>query len=158
MHKENHEDFRKRWNGSHEAVEMVAMMLLRSGFWVQILPQEMTPSFEARHNYSDSGDLKIFALDEELVCEVKGSSLEFKDGKHPFKSAFLCNQWSFDKADPKPSYYFIVDKSKENVAIFNVRKHASEMKLVTVTDKKRPKHETYSAYSVDSDLFSYRTL
>ena len=48
--------------------------------------------------------------------------------------------------------------SKENVAIFNVRKHASEMKLITVTDKKRPKHETYSAYSVDSDLFSYRTL
>ena len=120
MHKENHEDFRKRWNGSHEVVEMVAMMLLRSGFWVQILPQEMTPSFEARHNYSDSGDLKIFALDEELVCEVKGSGFEFKDGKHPFKTAFLCNQWSYDKADPKPSYY--------------------------------------PAYSVDSDLFSYRTL
>ena len=158
MHKENHEDFRKRWNGSHEAVEMVAMMLLRSGFWVQILPQEMTPSFEARHNYSDSGDLKIFALDEELVCEVKGSSLEFKDGKHPFKSAFLCNQWSFDKADPKPSYYFIVDKSKKHCAVFDVSKYRDHMKLVMVTDKKRPKHETYSAYSVDSDLFSYRTL
>jgi hypothetical protein len=48
MHKENHEDFRKRWNGSHEAVEMVAMMLLRSGFWVQILPQEMTPSLDRK--------------------------------------------------------------------------------------------------------------
>jgi hypothetical protein len=158
MHKENSQDFRKRWLGSHEVVEMIAMMLLRQGLLVQILPQELAPSFEARHQYADNGDLKIITDGKELICEVKGSGVEFKDGKHPFKSALLCNQWSFDKADPKPSYYFIVDKSRKNVAIFNVRKHASKMKLVTVTDKKRPKHETYPAYSVDSDLFSYRTL
>ena len=158
MHKENTEDFKARWKGSHAVVEMVAMMLLRRGFWVQILPQELTPSFEERHKYSDSGDLKIFGFGEELICEVKGSGYEFKDGKHPYDTAFICNQWSFDKADPKPSYYFIVDKARENVAIFNVRKHASEMQLVQVTDKKRPKHETYYAYAVNSKLFNYRKL
>jgi len=158
MHKENSDDFRKRWRGSHEVVDMVAMMLLRQGLFVQILPQELTPSFEVRHQYADSGDLKIIVDGKDHVCEVKGSGIDFKYGKHPFKSALLCNQWSFDKSDPKPSYYFIVDKSKKHCAVFDVSKYRDHMKLVMVTDKKRPKHETYSAYSVDSDLFSYRTL
>jgi len=158
MHKENTEDFRTRWKGSHAVVEMVAMMLLRQGLWVQILPQKLTPSFEERHKYSDNGDLKIFAENQELICEVKGSGYEFKDGKHPYETAFICNKWSFDKADPKPSYYLIVDKARENVAVFDVRKHFAEMQLVEVTDKKRPKHETYQAYAVNSSLFSYRKL
>ena len=158
MHKENSDDLRKRWRGSHEVVHMVAMMLLRQGLFVQILPQELAPSFEVRHQYADSGDLKIIVDGKAHVCEVKGSGIDFKHGKHPFKSALLCNQWSFDKADPKPSYYFIVDKARKHCAVFDVSKYRDHMKLVTVTDKKRPKHETYSAYSVDSDLFSYRTL
>jgi len=158
MHKENTDDFRTRWKGSHAVVEMVAMMLLRQGLWVQILPQKLTPSFEERHKYSDNGDLKIFAENQELICEVKGSGYEFKDGKHPYETAFICNKWSFDKADPKPSYYLIVDKARENVAVFDVRKHFAEMQLVEVTDKKRPKHETYQAYAVNSSLFSYRKL
>lgn len=158
MHEENTEDFRARWKGSHAVVEMVAMMLLRQGLWVQILPQKLTPSFEERHKYSDNGDLKIFAENQELICEVKGSGYEFKDGKHPYETAFICNKWSFDKADPKPSYYLIVDKARENVAVFDVRKHFAEMQLVEVTDKKRPKHETYQAYAVNSSLFSYRKL
>ncbi len=102
MHKENTEDFKTRWRGSHAVVEMVAMMLLRRGFWVQILPQELTPSFEERHQYSDSGDLKIFGFDEELICEVKGSGYEFTDGQRTYDQAFI-EEWL---SSPQTSLYY----------------------------------------------------
>tara|TARA_R110000803_G_scaffold133423_2_gene200581 strand:- start:2176 stop:2655 length:480 start_codon:yes stop_codon:yes gene_type:complete len=158
MHKGNNEDFRQRWRESHKVVELIAMALLRKGCWVQILPQELTPSFEKRHKYADNGDLKIIMQGREEVCEVKGSGYEFKNGMHPFPTAFLCNKWSFDKADPKPRYYFIVCKSRTAVAIFDAKKDRKHMKVIEVTDKKRPSHETYQAYCVDSKLLRYGKL
>jgi len=158
MYKENNEDFRQRWRESHKVVELIAMTLLRKGYWVQILPQELTPSFEERHNYADNGDLKMMIDGKEEVCEVKGSGYEFKNNRHPFPTAFLCNKWSFDKADPKPRYYFIVCKTRKAVLIFDTKKDREHMKVVEVTDRKRPRHETYQAYCVDSRLLLYREL
>jgi NMD protein affecting ribosome stability and mRNA decay len=156
--KENNEDFERRWRESHSTVEMVALMLLRNNLMVQILPQELRPTYEQRMEYSDKGDLVINDGGMLHVCEVKGIGYDFKDGKHPFKQAFICNRWSFDQADPKPSYYFIVEKNRSTCAVFDVERYGDKMEIVTVTDKKRPVDETYEAYAVDSQYFSYRSL
>jgi hypothetical protein len=157
-YEDNNEDFARRWHLSHAAVTKVAMMLLRQGLFVQVLPQTLRPDYESRMQYVDGGDLKIIVDGKELICEVKGLSREFVDKKHPFETAFLCNRWSFDNANPKPAYYFIVNKSCDECLVFDVKRNVEKIKLTTVTDRKRPTPETYEAYVVHRDLLIYKRL
>ena len=151
-----HESFKKRWHESHKAVEKVAAWLVYKGIETKILPQHLTPDASSRMDYVDNGDIEIVLGGQRKIIEVKGRGLKYKNGIFPFEMVFICNAPSFDRADPKPSYYFMLDSSLEIAAILDVDKYRQYMFTTEISDNKRK--EKFKGYQIDRRHFSYRLL
>ena len=151
-----HESFRQRWLVSHTAVEKVADWLIYKGIETVILPQTLTPDAASRMDHVDSGDIEITILGEKKIVEVKGRNLNFLNGIFPFEDAFICNAPSFDRANPKPSYYFFLDKPLETAAILDVNRYREQMFSSSVTDQERG--ENFNCYKIHRRHLAYRLL
>ena len=151
-----HESFKKRWHKSHKAVEKVAAWLVYKGIETTILPQHLTPDAASRMDYVDNGDIEIVLEGRKKIVEVKGRDLKYKNGIFPFEIVNICNAPSFDRANPKPSYYFMLDSSLEIAAILDVDKYRQNMFTGKISDNKRT--EKFIGYKVDRRYLSYRLL
>lgn len=118
---ENHEQFKERLVASEPAKLYVARWLHSQGFPVIIRPLRVAPTRKEAQFYSDNGDLEILHR-----VEAKHLSREFtgpQDWPYPDKSMpadkkefYVCSKSSYDRADPKPLWYFYLSNSHECAA------------------------------------------
>ena len=146
------ESFIERFNGSSRAENAVGIYLLLQGNTVRIHPKKLRTKWEDRYKFNDKGDITV----NNHRVEVKGRSSEFEMGKWPFKNALICSKFSFDRAEPKPDYYFLVNKSLTVAAIVDVKKTMNQWAVVNQTDPTRG--ETYEAYVMNAELLQWREL
>jgi hypothetical protein len=74
----------------------------------------------------------------------------------PFRNALICSKFSFDRAEPRPDYYFLVNKSLTVAAIVDVKKTMNQWGVINQRDPSRG--ETYEAYVMDPKLLQWREL
>ena len=106
MDRQQHYD--KRLRGSSLSERLVATWMLLSGKqnFVMVYNKTITPDFEHRMDHVDAGDLRVNGR----KVEVKHSSRSFDFGEWPFHRFFICNKNSFDRAEEKPAFYFVLNK------------------------------------------------
>jgi hypothetical protein len=108
--------------------------------------------------HSDSGDLwvRVDTDSPEMRFEVKHivSAGEFTNAEDwPWPKMFVCSKHSFDRADPKPSTFFLVNRNLTHAASIQVertREHWSEFEM---TDSHRDRKETVYAMSPTQALY-----
>ena len=137
--KEDNRRFVKHLIASQQAVWEMAQWLSSLGKVVTIPPTYITPSYEARMNYVDEGD--IYMSDErgqeEKRVEVKHLGTQFT-GADDWKfgeNFMVCARHSFDNADPKPYLYIYLSKDKSHIATLKGDTHA-EWFVKTYKDKR----------------------
>jgi hypothetical protein len=115
MSNENHPLFLKYLTESEAAVWEVARWLQRRGTSVTVKASGQAPAYSDWQDYSDNGDLELVLRGEvkHLGCEFSGLA------DWPFPDFMVCNKHSYDKAFPKPAYYFYLSKSKRSLGVLN---------------------------------------
>ena len=146
------ESFIQRFNGSSRAESAVGIYLLLQGNTVRINPKTLRKDWKDRFKHNDKGDLIV----NNHRVEVKGLSLEFEMNQWPFRNALICSKFSFDRAEPRPDYYFLVNKSLTVAAIVDVKKTMNQWGVINQRDPARG--ETYEAYVMNPELLQWREL
>jgi hypothetical protein len=107
---------------SKRAVEVVANLIRSFGKNVNVFPVKERPSVEEMGSYSDNGDLEIIEDEKENKrIEVKQrKSLKFNNlNDFPYKTIIVDVCHTFDKADPKPYAYFILNNAMTTALVIN---------------------------------------
>ena len=114
-------EFVKLMKQSNVAVHIVANWFIKKGFEVKIPKLRISPSWEERLKYSDDGDFYFFKNEDEFRSEVKyWPDIDFKEiNDVPYDNIIVNAINSWDNANPKPSFHFILNKSKTHVLIIN---------------------------------------
>lgn len=117
---ENHEKFLSLLEGSAASVWRVAYWLWGKGYEVRIMPVSKAPTAADWKQHSDSGDLfvRMAPIDDWMRTEVKHRQLNFtnrEDFKMP--DMFVCSKHSYDRANPKPYAYVVLNKAMTHAAI-----------------------------------------
>jgi hypothetical protein len=146
------ESFIQRFNGSSRAENAVGIYLLLQGNTVRINPKKLRAKWEDRYKFKDRGDLIV----NNHRVEVKGLSLEFEMNQWPFPKTLICSKFSFDRAEPRPDYYFLVNKAMTVAAIVDVKNTMHKWFVINQRDPARG--EVYEAYAMDPKLLQWREL
>lgn len=146
------ESFIQRFRESHKAEKVVAVYLLLQGNSVKINQKVLRPDWSQRYQYSDSGDLIV----NNKRVEVKGLSVDFEIRAYPYKDILICSKFGFDKAEPRPDYYFLLNKAMTVAAIVDVEKTMKHWFVTSVTDRKRNEH--YDCYCMPLSFVQWREL
>lgn len=110
---EDHEKFLKFLDESRPAVMFVAQWFNKLGYTIGLPPTTKAKTYEEWEEHADSGDLII-----NMRLEVKQLSADFTGREDwPFKDFIVCAKHSFDRADPKPYMYVIVNKAMTHAGI-----------------------------------------
>lgn len=109
----NNKSFNAHLRDSREAVNFYAKYLTRLGCQIEIPEERLTPTYEQRLEYADSGDLFTQIGDKRIRLEVKQRrNIEFSGrADYPYQSIMVCAAHSFEYADPKPYVYVILNRS-----------------------------------------------
>lgn len=120
---ELYSNFPTRWERSQKGVRYVAEKLCEEGHNVFIGCQELAENLEEANDFVDDGDIFILTDPEDLRIEVKWlESTEFTSKEdYPYFEFMICETRSFDKADPKPDAYIILEKFRRAIAIVDVK-------------------------------------
>ncbi len=121
---ENHEKFKQHLKDSDEAIWFVARWLVGQGQTISIRPHKVAPTHSEWREYADNGDLHILKDEQSWErTEVKhlGVCFTCRDD-WPFPDFIVCAKHSFDLADQKPRYYFIVSNDWKALAIVSTTK------------------------------------
>jgi hypothetical protein len=107
---------------SDATVGIVASWLLKNGFEVDVPELRISPSWQERLKYADDGDLFFWKKeDDKKRMEVKHwpniGFTSVEDVRYPNVIVNAVNSW--DQADPKPDFHFILDSSKTHVLSIN---------------------------------------
>src|SRR5262245_3268698 len=124
----DHEQFKERLARSEKAVGMVGRWFRSHGHWVQYPPRSVARTYQERHDHIDCGDLFVRRQISEpwLKMDVKQYGKDFtcrEDWPYPGGAQghlLICSTASFDRADPKPYAYYILNTSGTHAAIVNV--------------------------------------
>jgi hypothetical protein len=138
---------------SKEAVWMVAQWLVGRGYNVRVNPSQESPTHAAWKDHTDVGDLEIHQR-----CEVKGLGYEFTGLRDwPHKDFIVCAAHSFDRAFPKPSFYFYTSKSKQTLVILDVKATSRTWRVEPRPDGRRGGAKQ-DFYICDPDQVTYFPL
>lgn len=121
----NYERFKNHLRQSTKDVFLVAHHLHRQGYGVYVPPFRVEENLRDFKKGLDQGDLFLDHNGSFLIVEVKTTNLsDFTDVvPHKYNQFLICAVHAFEKyKDQKPSYYFIVNKSRTHVAVINVQK------------------------------------
>ena len=137
----NHKKFLKHLTASTPAVSVVAKHLNNKGFHVEIPAIQKAPTQDQWKGYADDGDIYATLNGNKYRIEVKGSSRDFVCAEDwPYPVFFICAKHSFDFADPKPDFFFIVNKSLTHAA-FLMGRDSHQWETQTMVDKRYDNYE-----------------
>lgn len=145
-------DFESRFRASRNAEMVVALYLLNLGHTVHLPKRQLRPTFAERDKYSDHGD--IYASGKRV--EVKHIRHDFEFQEWPFESAAICAKRSYDAADPKPDYYYLVNASMTVAALVDVQTTYMDWFVKRIPDNKRG--YDYDVYAVMPEYLAWRYL
>lgn len=157
---ENFKRFQKHLRQSTPDVFRVAHHLHRQGFAVYLPPYKEAQDLSEIAANQDQGDLFMKHGDKWLTVEVKANNKsDFSDVKPHIWSHFLvCAVHAFDKyKGQKPSYYFIVNKSRTHVAVINVKQTFQDW-IVKETGDHRYIGYRQRRYACPSELVTIQKL
>lgn len=148
----NPSDFESRFRASRNAEMVVALHLLNGGNTVQLPKRKLTPSFADRAKFYDSGD--IYANGKRI--EVKHLKHDFEFEAWPFPDAAICAKKSYDRADPKPAFYCLVNQSMTVMALIDVKTTHPDWFVKRIPDRARG--YDYEVYAVKPEYLGWRYL
>jgi hypothetical protein len=95
-----------------------ARHLYDKGYTVTINAMTKAKTYDEWGKHADKGDLEVVVNGIPHRIEVKGISADFVDASDwKFPDFIVCAAHSWDKADPKPTAYFIFNRKRTHVAI-----------------------------------------
>jgi hypothetical protein len=147
-----HSDFEARFRASRPAEIVVATYLLNLGHTVTLPKRALRPTQAEATKYADKGD--IYASDKRI--EVKHVKHDFEYKVWPFEYVAICAKKSFDAADPRPSFYYIVNKSMTVAALVDVATTRPEWLIRRIPDRQRGYE--YDVYAVMPEYLGWRYL
>lgn len=136
---ENHRRFKKHLLDSTSDVFLVAHHLHCQGFDVEVPGLKIARGTSEIDKNQDHGDLFVSYKNKRLIVEVKSTNTsDFNDKTpHKYSTFFVCAKHAFDKyVRDKPSYYFILNKSRTFVAIINVPETFDFWQLIKTSDRR----------------------
>ena len=145
-------DFEARFRASRSAEIVVATYLLNRGHTVTLPKRQMAKSFADRKGYADKGD--VYASGKRI--EVKHKKDDFEYQTWPFPTAAICAKKSFDAADPRPDYYYLVNASMTVAALVDVKTTFPDWKVERIVDTARG--YDYEVYAVEPEYLGWRIL
>lgn len=115
---ENHEKFLQHLDESIEPVWICAKYLSRQGYPVTVYPMSKAPTHAEWRSHADNGDLEIIKDGVSCKIEVKCLSKSFtKREDWPFQDFMICATHSWNRAEPKPLAYMILNKERTHAGI-----------------------------------------
>ena len=130
----------------------MATYLLNLGHTVTLPQRRLRADFADRKEFADRGD--IYASGKRI--EVKHIKHNFQHGAWPFETAAICAKKSFDAADPRPDYYYIVNASLTVAALVDVRTTFPDWLVRRITDRERG--YDYDVYAVTPEYLAWRYI
>lgn len=117
----NHQKFLEHLDASDGAVWIVAKLLHKRGYTVEVPAVSRAEKHEDWKDHADSGDLYITNSRLGIVrqrVEVKRLSVNFSSKTDwPFATKFIvCAKHAYDRAIPKPYAYIILASEKKHAA------------------------------------------
>ncbi len=147
-----HSDFESRFRASRPAEIVVATYLLNLGHTVTLPKRRLARDFADRAEYADKGD--IYASGKRI--EVKHIKHDFGYEAWPFETAAICAKKSFDAADPRPDYYYIVNASMTVAALVDVKTTFADWRVQKIVDRERG--YDYDVYAVTPEYLGWRYI
>jgi|SanBayMetagenome_1026888.scaffolds.fasta_scaffold11442_3 hypothetical protein len=147
-----HSDFEARFRASRPAEIVVATYLLNIGHTVTLPKRRMAKDFADRAEFADRGD--IYASGKRI--EVKHIKHDFGYQAWPFETAAICAKKSFDAADPRPDYYYIVNASMTVAALVDVKTTFPDWRVQKIVDRERG--YDYDVYAVTPEYLGWRYI
>lgn len=160
IHQINHERFKKHLSDSTKDVFLVAHFIHRKGCSVFVPGYRVANGLKEISDNQDEGDLFFFVGKKKFIAEVKATNTsDFTDTrKHKFSTFFVCAKHSYDKyKKEKPSYYFILNKTRTYAAIIDVKKTFSEWQVIE-TDDRRYLNYKQERYACPTDIVKIEKL
>jgi hypothetical protein len=148
----NLSDFESRFRASRPAEIVVATYLLNIGHTVSLPKRALRPTQAEARKYTDNGD--IYASGKRI--EVKHIKHDFQYQAWPFETLAICAKKSFDAADPRPDYYYIVNKSMTVAALVDVATTRPEWLIRRLPDRQRG--YDYDVYALMPEYLGWRYL
>ena len=145
-------DFESRFRASRKAEMAVALYLLNRGHTVTLPKRQMAKTFAERKDYADKGD--VYASGKRI--EVKHIKHDFQYQAWPFETVAICAKKSFDAADPRPDFYYIVNASLTVAALVDVKTTFPDWLVRKITDKERG--YDYDVYAVTPEYLGWRYI
>lgn len=145
-------DFEARFRAARNAEMVVALYLLARGHTVTLPKRRLRADFADRKEFADHGD--VYASGKRI--EVKHIKHDFEYQAWPFETAAICAKKSFDAADPRPDYYYIVNASLTVAALIDVKTTFADWLVRKITDKERGYN--YDVYAVTPEYLGWRYL
>ena len=147
-----HSDFDARFRASRPAEIVVATYLLNIGHTVTLPKRRIAKNFADRAEFADKGD--IYAGGKRI--EVKHIKHDFGYEAWPFETAAICAKKSFDAADPRPDYYYIVNASLTVAALVDVKTTFPDWRVQKIADRERG--YDYDVYAVTPEYLGWRYI
>jgi hypothetical protein len=124
----DHAGFLKDFRSSITAVNTFAAILRTKGVQVWLPPTQVTPDFESRMEYADSGDMMIHLRAEHKVRNLKFTCRE----DFPYPTLIIDEKYKVDsKADSPLLAYFIQSEDGQCVAcVYGHTKHRWQVEPV----------------------------
>lgn len=144
--------FESRFRASRNAEMVVALYLLNLGHTVTLPKRRMAKDFADRKEFADHGD--IYASGKRI--EVKHIKHDFDYNAWPFETAAICAKKSFDAADPRPDFYYIINASLTVAALVDVKTTFPDWRVKRIVDKERG--YDYEVYAVTPEYLAWRYL
>lgn len=110
----NHPQFQKALRDSEPAVWQMARWLVGKGYAVAMPPTKIAPAADQWQQYADNGDIYLLRA----RMEVKKYDIDFTSAKDwPYPDFFVVGRDAFDRAEPKPYAFYIVNRAFTHVAL-----------------------------------------
>ena len=130
----------------------MATYLLNLGHTVTLPKRRMAKDFADRKDYADKGD--VYASGKRI--EVKHIKHDFQYEAWPFETAAICAKKSFDAADPRPDYYYLVNQSMTVAALVDVKTTFPDWFVQRQADPVRG--YDYDVYAVTPEYLGWRYI
>lgn len=151
---ENHQTFLRSYEGSELAVLKMADYLNRQGFSVRLPPRSTSPSVKDWKEHADDGDMFV-----EVRGEVKQLSRHFTCREDwPFDIYIVCGKDAYDRAKPKPRFFYHLSACGKYAGVLNVRDTYEQWKSKRVRDSRYENEYSQDVYYCSPDVVDFIKL
>lgn len=125
-------EFIESLKGSEEYVNMVAEWLRTHGCKVEVPSVQVRPSFEERHKYIDTGDIKIT-----LRIEVKHRSFDFTSKQdYPYDTVMIDETFKIDRINRGELWGYVIVNQSATHLCFVMAHTRKNWKIISKHDSK----------------------